>query len=707
MIVARDDKGVVKGVGFNLQPFNSEKGKKMIDIQKDSRRQRHLHSVKECEKFLEQFYENFKEKSVVIEEKVKMFLSASDEEVKEILDSLTDEALLANEIDFVNAAWEKINVHFSARNEHTDMVLEEIKELQDFQQKNSGKYWDKLQEELINHAFLLEPAVIELVSEWKAKEEVRYQKEHEDSYEFHKNLVFEEKEKKQKAQNDWEDKRTRFHIIKQENAIKTFQERMDSPEFVNPEERIALFAKLKKTQIEVYNRRMAELRQLDNTETEAITVKKIESVSNKLEQINDEAQEEYDVLAKDVTQCIKNNNTEMETSLQNLRDFLHNNQAKIDEDTTYDKIIEDEALPFVERRKEESQELYKNSYKYLEETDDKMNEICKNIIEFLKKLAKKYDEGKENLKKTNYELNLRLAGCSDERDNLIDDQEEVLSKKVDEMGKAIHHKELNQKLNECFEQLDVITRSYRDYNQKYIEIVEKRPDELEEFYEKFERKCAETFEFYHEDKREEIKEIFEKETAERQQKMEEEALRKYEEEKRIEELKAMEDEKNVPKGKKPPAKAAKKGKEQDKPDLGLPQLEVPEIQEITSINGYKYIVKRTSEEIATDLLVIKTEESENGDKEGEGEGEEEKEVKETPPQQDVDKKEGEGEGEGEKEEETKEIPNPYLENIRKIPPQDPDGNLILEEDLVIKHPEIKELVDHFCEKMYQWINENK
>lgn len=67
----------------------------------------------------------------------------------------------------------------------------------------------------------------------------------------------------------------------------------------------------------------------------------------------------------------------MDELYEQLRYFLNSNQAKIDEDTTYDRIIEEQALPYVERRKQESNELYKNTYRYLEEYDDKMNEICK------------------------------------------------------------------------------------------------------------------------------------------------------------------------------------------------------------------------------------------------------------------------------------------------------------------------------------------
>jgi hypothetical protein len=280
---------------------SSDTGKSMIDTQKDSRRQRHLQFVKDCEKFLEEFYENFKEKSEVIKEKVNMFLSASGEEVRSILDELTDEDLVANEIDFVNAAWEKVTVHFNARKDHTDQTHEEIIELQDFQHKNSGKGWDKLQQELTHTAFLLEPAVIELVDEWKSKEELRYKKEHEDSQEFHRKLVEEENQKHANSKNEWESRRIRFHILKQEDAIRTFQQRIDSPEFVNPESRISIFKRIKKIQVELYRERMEQLQILNETGPVDLTAIKVEQVSNKLEQINDTAQEEYDDLAVKLT----------------------------------------------------------------------------------------------------------------------------------------------------------------------------------------------------------------------------------------------------------------------------------------------------------------------------------------------------------------------------------------------------------------------
>jgi len=49
-----------------------------------------------------------------------------------------------------------------------------------------------------------------------------------------------------------------------------------------------------------------------------------------------------------------------------------------------------------------------------------------------------------------------LANCGDHHDDIIQNQEDQLSKKVVEMERAIHHVMLNEKLQECFSLLDQI-----------------------------------------------------------------------------------------------------------------------------------------------------------------------------------------------------------------------------------------------------------
>jgi phage host-nuclease inhibitor protein Gam len=107
-----------------------------------------------------------------------------------------------------------------------------------------------------------------------------------------------------------------------------------------------------------------------------------------------------------------------------------------------------------------------------------------------------------------------------------------LAKKVDEMKKAIHHVMLNSKLQECFDLLDQITRTYRNYNEEYIKIAKDYPNKMDNFFLEFENLVLGVFKRYPETQRDRIQELFKKETEKAQEKLEREAMKKFEEEKK-------------------------------------------------------------------------------------------------------------------------------------------------------------------------------
>lgn len=51
---------------------------------------------------------------------------------------------------------------------------------------------------------------------------------------------------------------------------------------------------------------------------------------------------------------------------------------------------------------------------------------------------------------------MALAQCGDALDELVSNQEDELEQKVTEMKQAIHHVQLNEKLQDCFGLLDHI-----------------------------------------------------------------------------------------------------------------------------------------------------------------------------------------------------------------------------------------------------------
>lgn len=394
----------------------------------------------------------------------------------------------------------------------------------------------------------------------------------------------------------------------------------------------------------------------------------------------------------------------MDQALSELKDFMYENNAVLPEGDTFDLILENVCKPVADKRKEEAKALIGNSLKYLEDFDDKMNEVSKNIGEFFKDLGTKFDENRKGHKDTEMQFNISLAQCGDHHDDILSDQEKILDGNIEEMRKAIHHVELNQKLEECFSKLDQITKTYRLYNEEYMKSVNNYPNTIETFYEKFERESSKVFKLFHEEKKEEIQALFQKETEDRQKALEAEALVKWQEEQKLEEQKQAEEEKSNPKAKKPPAK---KGKDAE-PQLDVAQLEVPEINEFTSSNGYKYLVERSIDEIAEKLTQIKKDEEEEK-KEGEGEGDQPVEAEVPPPAEDKpaeEAKEGEGEGEGEEEKEEPQ-PDPIMEGINQYPPVDPEGSKTLKSDLIIMKEEIATILNKTMGKMFEWINGHK
>jgi hypothetical protein len=209
----------------------------MIEDQRDTRRQRHLQALKESEKFIDQFYDNFCERKNEIRERSRIFTMASDAEIAVLMASLTDQALVSNEITFVNGVWDKVQLHRTSRKADTDLLRENLDKLKAFQAKGSTGFLNKLRDSLVFIAFLLEPAVEDLMLEFKENDRQKYILEHQQLDEFAAAVVESDKVKFQEHYDTWKEAVVRFHKLKQEDAIQRFLQKMDSMQFVNPETR--------------------------------------------------------------------------------------------------------------------------------------------------------------------------------------------------------------------------------------------------------------------------------------------------------------------------------------------------------------------------------------------------------------------------------------------------------------------------------------
>ena len=102
-----------------------------------------------------------------------------------------------------------------------------------------------MRQKLIDIAFILEPQVDELMKQQVEDETAKYKAEHEECDEFYEDIVVEEKEKFDILYQTWKAAVVQFHKIKQDDAIKRFQDRLNSKEFVNNDTRVVIFNKIK------------------------------------------------------------------------------------------------------------------------------------------------------------------------------------------------------------------------------------------------------------------------------------------------------------------------------------------------------------------------------------------------------------------------------------------------------------------------------
>jgi hypothetical protein len=107
--------------------------------------------------------------------------------------------------------------------------------------------------------------------------------------EFYEVTVKAEADKFDVLYNQWKESVVRFHHLKQEDAIRRFLELMESKRFVNASTRCDIFDRLKSEQLRVFQSRMDLIKQLDDTPSNKLTKDFVQTIDDKLRQLNDDA----------------------------------------------------------------------------------------------------------------------------------------------------------------------------------------------------------------------------------------------------------------------------------------------------------------------------------------------------------------------------------------------------------------------------------
>lgn len=168
-----------------------------------------------------------------------------------------------------------------------------------------------------------------------------------------------------------------------------------------------------------------------------------------------------------------------------------------------------------------------------------------------------------------------------------------------------------------------------------------------------------------------------------------------------------------PKAKKA-APAKGKGKD-DKPNIDVPKLPVPEIMDYTSAMEKKFVFERSMDDIAEKLMKPAPGEDEENNQDADKAEEEaspdpatQEDRSKTPEPTASGEKEG---AEGEEEEEKKEewladvVENDFLEKAELKPPKDPEGEDVMVPDLILTKERIMEILTKALDTVSEWLVE--
>jgi hypothetical protein len=197
---------------------------------------------------------------------------ASDAEIQQLIESLTDTNLVSNEITFVNGVWDKIQQHRTSRKADTEQLRDSLDSLRTFQEKGSTGFLNKLRENLVFIAFKLEPEIDDMMVQFKEHDANKYYSEHGQCDEYYEQVVTTDREKFEKHYETWKKAIVRFHKLKQEDAIQKFLDEMNSSKFVNPPTRVEIFEEIQSEQQSLFQERMKIVTELDNTRPTQLTV---------------------------------------------------------------------------------------------------------------------------------------------------------------------------------------------------------------------------------------------------------------------------------------------------------------------------------------------------------------------------------------------------------------------------------------------------
>ncbi|CAD8079070.1 unnamed protein product [Paramecium primaurelia] len=582
-------------------PVYREQTKLLIERQKDTRREKHLKFCDEFEKWVNRLNKNLEEAYKDIKRDITDFFSESDQQITNYYQTLTDEALLKREIEFVESIHSTVNAHREKRETKVNTLDKRLEDLEKERFRSLELFCNRFQEGLIDVAFQLEPEITahvdtfreefrKVVAEKRAENQVYVQEVNRQHQETFKQYDETQIQKEQR----WRD-------LKHQHYIEEFNIDIQKLEYVYPDERTQLYDKFRKTQKDIFRERKQLLEKLNSYDLAALTKTIVEKWIDETKSYNELASQTIDVCCNNLLEETKKTHNYCMQRYELIKSQLFYARAKSEEELN--QLLDEQYLPQVNSLNQTARDLMKQAIDYYERIDQQQTDIITNFGQFFMKIASKNDEYKTEMQLLMHNYEIQKAQAADKNDEVLEELTKKLKEDKQQLSQALHHPRLEECLALCYKDLDLFGEEYERFHQDNMAIANQHPNIIRNKHQIFEKSVLNIFELVDPQKEQFLQEKYRR-IAETKIKY---IIAKEEYNKKIEEEKLIEEAKNK-KGGKPPATKAKDPKKfqqelEDRMKQLLKELPPQEVVKYHSPLDQQFVQFRSTIQIAERMYI--------------------------------------------------------------------------------------------------------
>ncbi|KAM3127171.1 hypothetical protein pb186bvf_020726 [Paramecium bursaria] len=561
-----------------LKPEFREQTRVLVETQKESRRDRHIKLQNEFERWVNRLTKNIDEAYKDIKRDIFEFFENSDKEINNYYDSLTDEALLKREIDFMDILKKTVSEHKQKRDSKISNLDQRLSDLEKERQRSLELFCNKLQDGLIDVAFQLEPEIKEFIQVYRVEFQELVKSKQE------QNIIYVQDVNTRQAtafvtyQEIQIQKEQRWRDLKHQNYINLFNTEIQEFQYVYPDKRVQYYQQFKNAQSDIYNQRISQLEKLFQYEIGALTKTIVERWIEDTKQNNEVVSQTIDVCVNNLVNEQKESHQHCTERYEVLQKQLYYSAAKPEEELK--QMLEEQFLTQINQLNKNTLDLLQSAIKFVEENDQQQVDVLNNYGLYFMKIATKNDEYKNEMQLMHHNYEVVKAQAADKNDDNIEDLNKELNQNKQLLKESLHHPKLEERLKICHDTLIKFQQEYERYHQENQEIASKHPGNIMQKHQQFEKNILQIFELGDQQGEQILQEKFRR-IAEAKAKY---TIAKEEYFKKIEEEKAIEEAKNKKGGKAPAPKAKDPKKFQQELEDRMKQL----MKEVTGAQLEKY-----------------------------------------------------------------------------------------------------------------------